>query len=321
MARKYDICLDVGGTKVLGVIFDENREIIYRLKKRSKAGENKTQDIEQVIVSVVEEMIRESGIKKKDIRAIASCAPGVIDQDTGIVLRTPNLPMRNYDMKGAMEKQFGIPFFVGNDVNLGVLGEYKYGAGKGYRNIVGFFVGTGLGGGLILNGELYTGNQFKAAEYGHMILDPEGPLCNCGQRGCLETFSSKQGMSAYIRQQVSRGRESMMAESVADGVFRSKKLKKALEAKDKVAMEAVDRACHYLAIATGNMINTFSPDLILFGGGVIEAVGDLFLEKILDEVGRYCWPEILESTEIKIAALGDDSILYGDLALIEEHLS
>ncbi len=318
--KKYDICLDVGGTKVLGAIFNENREIIYRLKKRSKAGGDQTADIEQVIISVVEEMIRESGIDKKEIRAIASCAPGVIDQDTGIVIRTPNLPMRNYDMKGAMEKQFGIPFFVGNDVNLGVLGEYRYGAGQGYRNIVGFFVGTGLGGGLILNGELYTGNQFKAAEYGHLILNPEGPLCNCGQRGCLETFSSKQGMSAYIRQQVSRGRESMMAEAVADGVFRSKKLKKALAAGDKVAMEAVDRACHYLAIATGNMINTLSPDLILYGGGVMEAVGDLFLKKILDEVGRYCWPEILESTDIKIAALGDDSILYGDLALIEEHM-
>ena len=320
--KKYDICLDVGGTKVLGAIFNEDREIIYRLKKRSKSGsgENKTGDIEQVIIGVVEEMIKESGIEKKEIRAIASCAPGVIDQDTGIVVRTPNLPMRNYDMKSAMEKQFGIPFFVGNDVNLGVLGEYRYGAGQGYRNIIGFFVGTGLGGGLILNGELYTGNQFKAAEYGHMILDPEGPLCNCGQRGCLETFSSKQGMSAYIRQQVSRGRESLMAEAVADGVFRSKKLKKALAAKDKVAVEAVDRACHYLAIATGNMINTFSPDLILYGGGVIEALGDLFLEKILDEVGRYCWPEILESTDIKIAALGDDSILYGDLALIEDHL-
>ena len=316
---RYDICLDVGGTKVLGGIFNEKKEIIYRLKKRSKTGG--TQDIEEVIFSVVEEMIAESGIERKKIRAIASCAPGVIDQDKGIVVRTPNLPMRNYDMKGAMEKKFGgIPFFVGNDVNLGVLGEYHYGAARGYKNVVGFFPGTGLGGGLILNGELFTGNQFKAAEYGHMILEPEGPLCNCGQRGCLETFSSKQGMSAYIRQQVSRGRESLMADAVKDGVFRSKKLKKALAAGDKVAMEAVDRACHYLAIATGNMINTLSPDLILYGGGVIEAVGDLFLEKILNEVGRYCWPEILESTDIRIAELGDDSILYGDLALIEAHL-
>ena len=317
MKKSYDICLDVGGTKVLGAIFNENKEIIYRLKKRSKAGDNQTGDIEQVIISVVEEMIKESGIDRKAIRAIASCAPGVIDQDTGIVLFTPNLPMRNYDMKGAMEKQFGIPFFVGNDVNLGVLGEYKYGAGQGYRNIVGFFVGTGMGGGLILNGELYTGHQFKAAEYGHMILDPEGPLCNCGQRGCLEAFSSKQGMSAYIRQQISRGRETLMAEAVQDGVFRSKKLVKALEAGDKVAMEAVDRACHWLAVATGNMINTISPDLILYGGGVIEALGDLFLEKILAEVDHYCMPQIRSTVEIKNASLGDDSILYGDLAMIK----
>ena len=265
-------------------------------------------------------MLQESGIKKEEVNAIASCAPGVIDQDTGIVLFTPNLPMRNYDMKSAMEKIFGVPFFVGNDVNLGVLGEYRYGAGQGYRNIIGLFVGTGLGGGLILNGELYTGNKFKAAEYGHMILDPEGPLCNCGQRGCLETFSSKQGMSAYIRQQVARGRETMMAEAVADGVFRSKKLKKALAAGDPVATEAVDRACHWLAVATGSLINTFSPDLVLYGGGVIEAVGDLFLKKILAEVDRYCWPLIRETTDIRIAALGDDSILYGDLALIEEHV-
>ncbi|MBQ6755458.1 MAG: ROK family protein [Oscillospiraceae bacterium] len=317
MAKKYNICLDVGGTKVLGAIFNENDEIIYRLKKRSKSGGEGSQDVEKVIVSVVEEMIKESGIDKKELNAIASCAPGVIDQDKGIVVFTPNLPWRNYDIRASMEKKFGVPFYVGNDVNLGVLGEYKFGAAKGYKNIVGFFVGTGMGGGLILNGELFTGNQFKGAEYGHMILDPEGPLCNCGQRGCLEAFSSKQGMSAYIRQQVARGRKTMMAEHVVDGVFRSKPLKKALKEKDEVATEAVDRACHYLAVATGNMINTISPDLVIYGGGVIEAVGDVFLKKILAEVDRYCMPQIRNTVDIKIAELGDDSILYGDLALIK----
>ena len=319
MPETYNICLDVGGTKVLGAIFNENREIVYRLKKRSKAEGDSSQNVEKVIAGVVEEMMKESGIKKNQVHAIASCAPGVIDQDTGVVLFTPNLPWRNYDLKGAMEKRFGIPFFVGNDVNLGVLGEYKYGAARGYQNVVGFFVGTGMGGGLILNGELYTGHQFKAAEYGHMILNPEGPLCNCGQRGCLEAYSSKQGMSAYIRQQVSRGRKTLMADAVADGVFRSKALKKALKENDPVAMEAVDRACHYLAIATGNMINTISPDLVLYGGGIIEALGDLFLEKILSEVDRYCMTAIRPTVDIKNASLGDDSVIYGCLALIEEH--
>ena len=109
----------------------------------------------------------------------------------------------------------------------------------------------------------------------------------------------------------------MLAGDVTEGVFRSKKLKKALEAGDKVAMEAVDRACHWLAIATGNMINTFSPDLVVFGGGIMEAMGDLFLGKILAEVDRYCLPQIRNTVDLKAAALGDDSILYGDLAMIK----
>ena len=318
MAKRYNICLDVGGTKVLGAIFDEKDEIIYRLKKRSKSQGEGSADVEKVIISVVEEMIQESGIDRNELNAIASCAPGVIDQSKGIVLFTPNLPWRNYDIAGAMRKRFGVPFFVGNDVNLGVLGEYKFGAAQGYRNIVGFFPGTGMGGGLILNGELFTGNQFKAAEYGHMILDPEGPLCGCGQRGCLEAFSSKKGMTDYIRQQIARGRECMLADDVLNhSVFRSKKLKRAVAAGDKVAIEAVDRACHYLAIATGNMINAISPDLVLYGGGLIEAMGDYFLERILAEVDRYCMLAIRPTVELKKAELGDDSILYGDLALIK----
>ncbi|MCR4876967.1 MAG: ROK family protein [Clostridiales bacterium] len=317
MSEGYNICLDVGGTKVLGAIFNEKDEIIYRLKKRSKGGGSGSADVEKVIVDVVEEMITESGIDRSRLQAIASCAPGVIDQDRGVILFTPNLPWRDYDMASVMRERFGVPFYVGNDVNLGVLGEYHFGAGRGYRNIVGFFVGTGMGGGLILNGSLYTGHQFKAAEYGHMILDPKGPKCNCGQRGCLEAFSSKQGMSAYIRAQVARGKKSLMADAVKDGVFRSKALVKALKAGDKVAMEAVDRACHYLAIATGNMINTISPDLVLYGGGVIEALGDVFLEKILAEVDQYCMPQIRSTVDIKNASLGDDSILYGDLAMIK----
>ena len=309
MAESYNICLDVGGTKVLGAIFNEKDEIIYRLKKRSKSEGEGSADVEKVIISVVEEMIKKSGIDPKTLNAIASCAPGVIDQDRGIVLFTPNLPWRNYDIAGAMKKKFGVPFFVGNDVNLGVLGEYKFGAAQGYKNIVGFFPGTGMGGGLILDGKLFTGNQFKAAEYGHMTLDPDGPLCGCGQSGCLEVFSSKRGMSDYIRQQVGRKRPCMLAEDVANGgIFRSKRLKKALAAKDEVAMEAVDRACHYLAIATGNMLNTISPDLVIYGGGIMEAMGPLFLEKILS---------IRPTVDVKLAALGDDSILYGDLALIK----
>ncbi|MBR3108280.1 MAG: ROK family protein [Clostridia bacterium] len=318
MAKDYCICLDIGGTKVLGAIFDDKEKPVYRLKKKTKSGGDSSENIEQVIISVVREMINESGIKKSDIRAIAAGAPGVINQAEGVVLFSPNLPWRDYDIRKPIEKEFGVPFHIGNDVNVGVLGEYKYGAVKGYKNVVGFFVGTGMGGGLILDGKLFTGHLFKAAEYGHMVLDPEGPLCNCGQRGCLEAFSSKQGMSAYIRQQVSRGRTSLMADALDGSAFKSKALKRALQEGDAVATEAVDRACHYLAVATGNMINTISPDAVVYGGGVIEAVGDIFLEKILAEVDRYCMTSIRPTVELKKAALGDDSVLYGALSMIRD---
>ena len=318
MAESYNLCLDIGGTKVLGVIFNSKKEVVYRLKKKTKAGGDSSANVEEVIISVAKELISASGIKKSDIHAIAAGAPGVIDQDKGVVLFSPNLPWKNYNIRKPIEDEFGCPFYIGNDVNVGVLGEYKYGAAKGYKNVVGLFVGTGMGGGLILNGELFTGNKFKAAEYGHMILDPEGPLCNCGQRGCLEAFSSKQGMSSYIRQQVSRGRKSSMAEYVENGVFKSKALKNALAEGDAVATEAVDRACHYLAVASGNLVNTFSPDVVVYGGGVIEAVGDIFMEKILAEVDRYCMPSIRTTVDFKKAALGDDSILYGALSMIKK---
>lgn len=317
MGKTYNICLDIGGTKVLGAIFDEDGNIVHRLKKKTTAGGASSENIEELIISVVEEMRRSFGLKQDQLHAISAGAPGVIDSGAGIVLFTPNLPFRNYDIRTPLEGRFGVPFHIGNDVNLGVLGEYKYGAARGRKNVVGFFIGTGIGGGLILDGRLFTGTGFKAGEYGHMILDPEGPLCGCGQRGCLEAFSSKKGMSAYINQQISRGRSCMLDGKLVNGVFKSKLLKKALEAGDPVATEAVDRACHYLAVATGSMINTISPDMVVYGGGVIEACGTIFMEKILGAVDRYCMTSIRPTVELKQAALGDDSVLYGALALID----
>lgn len=318
MSKTYNICLDIGGTKILGAIFDEKREVIYRLKKKTKEKGDSAENVEKVIVQVVEEMIDAAGIRKKEIHAIAAGAPGVIDQAAGIILFSPNLPWRNYNIRAAIESKFGVPFYIGNDVNVGVLGEWKYGAAKGCRDVVGFFVGTGMGGGMILDGKLYTGHQHKGAELGHMVLNAEGPLCGCGQRGCLEAFSAKKGMAAYMREQMARGRNTVLAEQVNAGMIKSKALRKALQAGDELATEAVNRSCHYLAIATGNMINAISPEVVVYGGGVIEAMGDLFLRKILAEVDRYCMPSIRETVELKKADLGDDSILYGALSMIEE---
>jgi len=316
---KYSICLDIGGTKVLGVIFDEKNDIVFRLKKKTKAKEG-MQNVEDTIVSVVDELILGYGITLNDVQAIAAGAPGVINQETGVVLFSPNLPWENYEMKRIIEDRFHVPFFIGNDVNIGVYGEWKYGAARGLTNVVGLFIGTGMGGGLILDGKLYTGHDCKGAELGHMVLNTEGPLCNCGQRGCLESFSSKLGMTEYIRQQIQRGRSTMMDTAITDGVFKSKVMKAAYEADDDVMLEAIDRSCHYLAVASGSLVNIFSPEMIVFGGGVMEALGDAFLEKIVDQVDAYCMPSIRTSVRFAKSELNDDSILFGALALIHENL-
>jgi len=315
---KFSICLDIGGTKILGAVFNKNREIVYRLKKKTKAKEG-TQNVEETIASVVDEMLAGYGITLDDVDAISAGAPGVINQETGVVLFSPNLPWRNYPIKKALEERFHTPFFIGNDVNIGVYGEWKYGAAKGLSQVVGVFIGTGMGGGLILDDKLYTGFDCKGAELGHIVLNTEGPRCNCGQRGCLEAFSSKLGMTDYIRQQIERGRSTMMESAIAEGVFKSKSMKTAYDAGDAVMIEAIDRACHYLAVASGTFINIFSPQMIVFGGGVMEALGDVFLEKIGAQIDSFCMPSIRDSVTLAKAELGDDSILYGALALIENN--
>ena len=318
MSKKYNICLDIGGTKVLGAVFNEKDKLICKVKRRSTEEGASTENIESVIIEVTRLLLQKANIRKSQINAISAGVPGIVDSKNGIVVFTPNLPWRNYDLRGAIEKEFGAKFYLGNDVNVGVLGEYKYGAGRGHKNIVGFFIGTGVGGGLILNKKLFVGNEFKAGELGHIIIDENGPECGCGNHGCLEAFSSKKGMAKYILGEIEKGRPSQMGEAIDEhGVFKSKFLKAAVEAGDEVALEAIDRACHYLAIGAGSMINALSPDCVIFGGGVIEALGDLFLEKILAEIDHYAMPAIRPSVEIFKASLGDYSNIYGSLALIK----
>lgn len=315
--NKYSVCLDIGGTKVLGAVFDENRKLVFRLKKKTKATEGMG-NIENIIISVVSELIDGFGININKVDAIAAGAPGVVDQENGVILFSPNLPWRNYPIREKMQEHFGKPFYIGNDGNVYTVGEWKYGAAKGYSDVIGLCIGTGIGGGMVLDGQLYTGNGYKGAEMGHLVLNSEGPLCNCGQRGCLESFSSKIGMTGYIRQQNSRGRSTLMEKAVEKNVFKSKYMREAYAHKDPVMLEAIDRSTHHLAIACGSFINIFSPEVIVLGGGVMEALGDVFLEKILHEVDLYSMPSIRKTVKICKASLEDDSNLYGALAMIDD---
>jgi glucokinase len=317
MGKKY-ICLDIGGTKVLGAIFDENNNIVFRVKKKTKA-ERGMEKIEETITKVVDELIEDSQMDRSELAAISAGAPGVINSDTCEIVYSPNLPWRNYNIRGAIEGKYKAPFYIGNDANVGIIGEWKHGSGIGRKNLVGLFVGTGIGGGIIINDSLYTGSKLAAGELGHIVLNTEGPYCNCGQRGCLEAYAGKIGMTREIKAQIARGRETVMKDSIDETteVFKSKVLKKAVEDRDPLAMEVLDRAIYYLAAGAGSFINTFNPDMIILGGGVMESLGDTIMPIFKNYVGRFTMPSILEGTELAKAALGDDSILYGALAMIK----
>lgn len=316
MGRSY-ISLDIGGTKVLGAIFDENNNIVYRIKKKTKAEEGFLK-IEERIIKLVNELISESGMDKNSLTAIGAGAPGIIDEDKGEIIFTPNLPWRNYNIRSVIEDRFKVPFYIGNDVKLGVFGEWRYGAGVGRKNVVGIFVGTGVGGGIIIDNKLYTGARHSAGEVGHMVINTEGPYCNCGQRGCLEAYSSKIAMAREIKSQIAMGRKTILKDLMEDNVMniRSKALKKALEEKDELAIEVIDRAVYYLAAGAGSLVNLFNPDMLILGGGVMEAIGDYVLQGVKERIKRFAMPDILNGTSILKSALEDDAIVYGALALM-----
>lgn len=318
--RDLFICLDIGGSKILGVIFNENNEIICRVKKKTKP-ELGREAVDNRIKEVVEELITVSGADRSSIKAIGAGAPGVIDTKNGIIHYAPNIPWKDHPIGRVMEEEFHVPFIVGNDANVGVLGEWKYGAAQGFSHVVGIFVGTGIGGGIIIDNKLFTGSKFAGAEVGHMTINTEGSLCNCGQRGCLEAYASKIAITREIRAGLAMGASSVLAESLGtNAVIKSGALREAADSCDPLAISALERAVYYLAAGAGNLVNIFNPEALILGGGVMEALESYILPEFSRAIKRFAWPAMLSGLQIKAAMLKDDAILYGARALIAETL-
>ncbi len=312
----YNIGLDIGGTKVIGALFDEQKNILKSVKKKTKAREGKEVIFGQ-ISRVIEGLIE--GIDKSEIKGIGAGVPGIIDAENGVVLFSPNIPWENYPLKEYIEKAFEIKTTLANDVNVGVLGEWKYGAGRGYKNIVGIFVGTGIGGGLVINGEIYDGKIGAAGEIGHITVDFDGPFCGCGARGCLESLASKTAMQKQIEAQIKRGRKTLLKDILGETVevIKSEQLKEAYDKNDELAKEILEDSAKYIGVATASLINILNPEVIIFGGGIMESMGDIMMPIIKESAVRYTMPKLFEACEFKIAELGDNSGLYGGLTLAE----
>ena len=322
MTKKYYIGIDVGGTKILGGVVSADGEIFARHKVPTpKEGNPKS--VLAAVSEVIAVMLSEANIPIQKISGMGVGIPGMVDTEKGKILVTANLQLSGDRFAVRLQRKYGIPVTLGNDVNLGVLGESWLGSAKGLRNVVGIFPGTGVGGGIIVNGQLMTGAHGSAAEVGHMLIDPNGPKCSCGNRGCLEAFAGRWAIERDIRKAVADGKKTIITE-LTDGKLRaikSKLLKKALKKKDPVVVAILRNVSHTLGLACVSLRHLYDPELIVFGGGVIEACGEFMMPLITSAVLRDPFFAGAGKCRIVTAALGDDAVMLGAVALAKEAAS
>lgn len=307
------IGLDIGGTKILGALFNNEGNIIDTEKKKSKAQEG-LKKVTKQIYKVIDHLIDRSDHK---IDGIGVGVPGTVNHK-GIIEFSPNLPFDSFNLAEKLNKRYNVPIRIGNDVNLGTYGEYSEMDIKHY-NVVGLFPGTGLGGGIIINEKLYIGSG-AAGELGHIVVQKDGVLCGCGNKGCLESYASKKGIISYMKTQLDLNRDSVLKESVMSGVIKSSNLKAAYDANDELTIEAMDQFIEYLGMGVGIIINIFNPNQIIIGGGIIESFGDHLLEGIKEHAKAHALPGLFKKTSITSSKLGDEAVIYGAFHLIKRKL-
>ncbi len=309
---KYVVGVDLGATKIFSAVIDKKGKIISTAKTRTK-GELGFNTVVDRIFDCVMEAIKNAGLSLSQIGAIGLGSPGPLDLTEGKVIETPNLGWKDAPLKSRLEKTLKKPVKIDNDGNVGLLGEYAYGAGHGAKHMVGLFVGTGIGGGVIINGNLLHGFNENAGELGHMIMDPNGPLCGCGNRGCLEAFASRTAIEKYIRIEEINGRESSIFELLPKRKekIRSSSLFKSYSENDPVVREALDRSSHYIGLATGSLLNIFNPEVVVLGGGIVEAFGENYVKNVRKVAQENAFDIASRNVRIVAAELKDDSAILG----------
>jgi len=299
------IAVDIGGTHIRVAAYEPNSiKPVSHHRTRSLGNE----------LGVYERLVQAiEAVWQKDVSAIGIASPGPLDPYTGTILATPNiLEWQNFPLAPRLSKHFGVPVFLDNDANLAGLAEWQFGAGQGHADLVYLTISTGIGGGVISNGRLLQGFHGLGAELGHMTIAVDGPLCGCGQRGHIESFSSGPSIARYVNEQIDGGQSSTL-QSSRD--LSTVQIAAAALKGDTLAISAFERAGHYLGIAVANYLAIFDPSILVFGGGVSQ-VGDLLFKPFEASMRNHIFhPHYLDELVITRAALGDDAGLLGALAL------
>ena len=320
MEKSCIISIDMGGTKMLAAKVSSKEGIVARVKKATKVGKEKI-NYAKALYELIEETKIKAEISDKHIKAICLGVPGSVNVELGKIGMAPNLGIKNYFIQKELQKFTSIPVLVENDVNLAALGGKAFGHGIGKKNILSVFVGTGIGAGIILDGKIYRGSSFLAGEIGHLIVNPKGVICGCGMRGCFETEASRTAIVRKIVKEIKAGKKSKLSELVKTKTpIKSKALAAAVRENDKVTIKYVDEACNTIGAVLANCNNLMNFELIVLGGGVIEALNFYMVPKIKEAFLKFSLSESAKAVKILPTKLGDDAALYGGIVLVEELL-
>ncbi len=319
--KKYYIGVDVGGTKIAAALVERAGQIVLQDKVPTLQN-GKPEEIYQQIVSIIGSLLKEAKIKKEQLKGIGIGIPGVISADHRDIKAAPNINLTGFPLTVSLEKEYATAVALGNDVNLGLLGEMWLGAGGDTRNLIGIFPGTGVGGAIIVNGYLVTGAQGAAGELGHMIINQSSKKSSAGIKGTVEALASRRAIERDIRAAVRNGEKTVVTD-LLDGSLaqiKSKVIAEALKLKDEVVMRVIDDVCQTLADTCISMRHALNPDKIIFGGGLIEACGHYMIPRIQKISDRSPFFKRIDNCKIVASYLGDDAVLLGGVYFIQQIL-
>jgi glucokinase len=310
---------DLGGTKMMAAVFDADFRLLGRKRRKTKGNEGAKAGMERV-AQTIRDALEEAGRSADELAGIGIGCPGNIDLEKGTILDSANLGWRQVHVREILEKTFGCPATMLNDVDAGVYGEYRFGAAKGARCVVGVFPGTGIGGGCVYEGQILRGKNLSCFEIGHMQVTQHGLPCGCGRNGCLETEASRLAISAAAAAAAFRGEAPHLLAAAGTTLsdIRSGVLADAIRAGDVAIEKIVRRAAMFIGDAVGNIVNLLTPDVVVLGGGLVEAMPELMVKGIEDAARKRAAPAFGKLFKVVAAKLGDDAVARGAAAWIQK---
>jgi glucokinase len=315
--KKYVLGLDLGGTNVRAAIIDTSGKLKSYIHFPTESQNGPEYVIKNIALKSLE-LIGKSGLSKKQIWRAGIGSPGPMDSKKGIIMGAVNLPgWKRVFLKDTLEKFLGVGVGVDNDANCAAYGERWAGAAKGASNVVGITLGTGVGGGIIIDGRLVRGANYNAGEIGHTSLNPDGRLCKCGAKGCLEMYASASAIAESAREAIRGGASSIMTEAVRGDIKKitSKTVYEALLQNDKTAENVWNEFIKYLGAGIANQINGLNPEAVVVAGGVINA-GDRLFTPLREAVRRQTFALTFSAVKIVPAQLGEFAGAIGAAGLV-----